>query len=117
VIEGILCALARLLLPRRVVVRMTHRTTALYGPLLESDERLADAASHDAEAKRRSEVRRVMLRVAYKLERDGPRPRNSDEREATRIEYSLRYSILVLDESVGNRIVCASGAQGSPMST
>jgi hypothetical protein len=77
-----------------------------YGLLLGSDERLADAASHDAESKRRSKVREVMLRVAYQLDRDGPRPGNSDERKATLIEYSLRHSILVLDRGTGNRIVC-----------
>jgi len=73
----------------RLVARMTHRTKALHGPLLESDERLADAASHDAAAKRRSKVRQVMLRVVYKLERDGPRPGDSDERKATLIENNL----------------------------
>jgi len=75
-----------------------------------SDECLADAASHEAEAKRCSEVHRIMLRVAYKLERDGPRPGKSDKRETTHIEYSLRHSILVLDQGVRIRIVCAPRA-------
>jgi hypothetical protein len=78
---------------------MTHRTTALHGPPLEPDERRADAASYDAEAKLRSKVHEVMLRIAYKLEGDGPRAGNSDEREATLIEYGLRYSILGLDRT------------------
>ena len=57
-----------------------------------------------------AQLRRVMLGVGYKLERDDPRPGNSNEREAALIEYSLRHSILVLDRGVGNRIVCVPWA-------
>lgn len=71
---------------------MAHRTTVLHKPLLEFDERLGDAASHDAEAKH-CEVRRFLLRVAYELERDGPRPENGDEREAALVEHRPRCSI------------------------
>lgn len=85
---------------------MTHRTGALHEPLLESDERPADAASHDAGEKHRSEVCPVLLRVAYELERDGPRPGNSDEREAARLVWSVTQHFGATSRRRGSDHMC-----------
>ena len=58
--------------------------------MLEPSERPADATLHDAETEHHSTVRRVVLRVTGETERDRPRPRYRDEREATFVEDHLR---------------------------
>ena len=89
-IERIVYAMAKLLLLQGPEAIITHLWAALHDPLLERSERPADAALHDAETQHRSTVHRVLLRVACELERDCPRPRHRDEREATFVEDRLR---------------------------
>src|SRR5712691_3813469 len=106
-IERILYALAKLLLLQGLEAGITHRRAALRDPLLEPTKRPADATLHDAETQHRSTVYRVLLRVTCELERDRPRPRHRDEREATFVEDRLRSCAEAIRRREEDRVVYA----------
>jgi len=104
-IERVLYTLAKLLLLQGLEGGITHRRAALHDPLLEPSERPADATLHDAETQHRNTVHRVLLRVTYELERDHPRPRHRNEREATFVEDRLRICASAIRRREEDRVV------------
>jgi hypothetical protein len=62
----------------------------------------------DARAKVHGAVEGVLLRVAHQFESDDPRPRDGYEREDPLTEDHPRRSILMSNQGVEDRIVCAA---------